>query len=282
MPTESSLNLNQQLLAHMESLRIAGILFMPRGEPLELPNLVQQPNETAVTPKVRLEVQEPDRQSSPVKPETTAPFFASPPVPPPDTPDGRRHALKMLASEISECNLCGELFSTRTQTVFGVGPIDPDVAFVGEAPGADEDRQGEPFVGRAGQLLDRIIVASGFTRKEVYIFNTLKCRPPNNRPPHASECANCRPYFEQQFELVNPKYVVALGATAAKNLLQTGEGIGSLRGKVSQYRGRPLICTYHPSYLLRDETGTKKRECWDDMKLLLKTMGRPIPEVKRG
>jgi DNA polymerase len=156
------------------------------------------------------------------------------------------------------------------------------VAFVGEAPGADEDRQGEPFVGKAGQLLDRIIVASGFSRKEIYIFNTLKCRPPNNRTPHPSECANCRPFFEKQFDLVNPKYVVALGATAAKNLLQTGLGIGRLRGQVLQYRERPLICTFHPSALLRDETGVMKRQCWDDMKLLLNTMGRPIPEVKRG
>jgi DNA polymerase len=278
MPSDSPLNLNQQLLAHLESLRTAGIFFVPRGAALELPNLVQLKTETASIQKVMPIAP----QAASVQSEATPAFFTSPPVPPPDTPDGRRHSLKLLAGEISECNLCGELWSTRTQTVFGVGPIDPDVAFVGEAPGADEDRQGEPFVGRAGQLLDRIIVACGFTRKDVYIFNTLKCRPPNNRPPHASECANCRPYFEQQFELVNPKYVVALGGTAAKNLLQTGEGISSLRGRVCEYRGRPLICTFHPSYLLRDETGTKKRDCWEDMKLLLRTMGRPIPEVKRG
>jgi DNA polymerase len=228
------------------------------------------------------EASPPAQQAAYAQPQETPSFFASPPIPPPDTPDGRRHALKLLATEIADCNLCGELYSTRTQTVFGVGPVDPDVAFVGEAPGADEDRQGEPFVGRAGQLLDRIIVASGFTRKEVYIFNTLKCRPPNNRTPQASECANCRPYFERQFELVSPKYVVALGATAAKNLLQTGLGIGRLRGQVHQYRNRPLICTFHPSALLRDDSGGMKRDCWEDMKLLLRTMGRPIPEVKKG
>ncbi len=282
MSADSSLDLNHQLLVNMESLRKAGMLFLPRGIALELPSLVLSKNEAydpqnavqyaaTSTPKPSFE-----------KTEPAQPFFASPPAPQPETPDGRRHALKMLASEIGECNLCGELYSTRTQTVFGVGPIDPEIAFVGEAPGADEDRLGEPFVGRAGQLLDRIIVACGLTRKEVYIFNTLKCRPPNNRPPHAGECANCRPYFEQQFELVNPRYVVALGGTAAKNLLQTGEGISSLRGKVCQYRGRPLICTFHPSYLLRDETGARKRECWEDMKLLLRTMGRPIPEARRG
>jgi DNA polymerase len=166
--------------------------------------------------------------------------------------------------------------------VFGVGPIDPDIAFVGEAPGADEDRQGEPFVGRAGQLLNRIIAACGFTRGDVYIFNTLKCRPPNNRTPTADECDNCRPFFEKQFDLINPKYVVALGATAAKSLLQTTTGIGRLRGKAYQYRGRPLVCTYHPSALLRDESGAMKRDCWEDMKFLLRTMGRPIPEVKRN
>jgi uracil-DNA glycosylase len=275
MSSEEPINLSQQLLAHMESLRAAGIMFAPRGPAL-------------VLPKLTLPINEPDPAQSMVpkpgiQPQTTPSLFvAAPPTLLPDSPSERRHALTVLASEISGCDLCSELFSTRTQTVFGVGTIDPDVAFVGEAPGADEDRMGEPFVGRAGQLLTRIIGACGFTRKEVYIFNTLKCRPPNNRLPTSSECDNCRPYFERQFELVRPKHVVALGATAAKNLLQTGLGIGKLRGKVYQYRDRPLICTFHPSALLRDDSGAMKRDCWEDMKLLLRTMGRPIPDVKRG
>src|SRR5580692_899128 len=133
MASDDSLNLNQQLLAHMESLRSAGILFVPRGAALELPNLVLQKNETGTTSNVVKEIQPPARQTSSVQPETAQAFFASSPVPPPDTPDGRRHALSVLANEISSCNLCGELYSTRTQTVFGVGPVDPDVAFVGEA-----------------------------------------------------------------------------------------------------------------------------------------------------
>jgi uracil-DNA glycosylase len=267
----SSFDLSQQLLAHMESLRAAGIMFAPRGPTLALPKLILRTSESDLAPNMVPGIQ----------PDGTSSLFALPPTPLTDSPDGRRQALTVLASEISDCNLCSELFSTRTQTVFGVGIIDPDVAFVGEAPGADEDRLGEPFVGRAGQLLTRIIGACGFTRKEVYIVNTLKCRPPNNRTPTSTECDNCRPYFERQFELVKPKHVVALGATAAKNLLQTGLGIGKLRGKVYQYRERPLICTFHPSALLRDDSGAMKRDCWEDMKLLLRTMGRPIPDVKR-
>ena len=111
-------------------------------------------------------------------------------------------------------------------------------------------------------------------------MNTLKCRPPNNRQPNGGECANCWPYFERQFELVQPKYVVALGATAAKNLLKTGDSLANLRGRLHEYRGRPLVCTYHPSALLRDDSKTMWWACWEDMKLLLKTMGRPIPDAK--
>jgi DNA polymerase len=194
----------------------------------------------------------------------------------------RRKELRLLATEVTQCQRCTEMYSTRTQTVFGIGPIDPEVAFVGEAPGADEDRLGEPFVGRAGQLLTRIIQACGFEREEVYIFNILKCRPPNNRTPTTAECANCRPFFDRQFELVKPKHLVALGGTAAKTLINTSTGITRLRGKVYEYRGIPLICTFHPSALLRDESGRMKRDCWEDMKLLLRTMGRPIPNVKRS
>jgi DNA polymerase len=254
MSPNSPIDLAGQLRAHLESLRAAGVMFVPCGEPL-----VFAPLRVAAT-------QEP----------------AAAPEPPPDPLELRRRELTVLAAEVAKCDLCGDMFSTRTQTVFGVGPIDPEVAFVGEAPGADEDRLGEPFVGRAGQLLTRIINACGFRREEVYIFNTLKCRPPNNRTPSPSECDNCRPFLERQFELVRPKYLVALGAIAAKNLLNTPIGITKLRGKVYDYRGVPLVCTFHPSALLRDDTGQKKRDCWEDMKLLLRTMGRPVPEVKRG
>jgi uracil-DNA glycosylase family 4 len=281
MSAERPIDLAQQLLAHLESLRRSGVQLVPRGAALELPELVLRKNEPEPTQDRNRLVQPPEPEIHRGQPQANSSLFVPPPAPLPDMPEGRRHALSVLAQEVSGCDLCGELFSTRTQTVFGVGPVDPDVAFVGEAPGADEDRQGEPFVGRAGQLLNRIIARCGFTRKEVYIFNVLKCRPPNNRNPNPTECENCRPFLERQFDLVKPKYIVALGAIAAKNLLQTTESIGSLRGRVHQYRGRPLICTYHPSFLLRDESRSKWWDCWEDMKLLLNTMGRPIPEAKQ-
>ena len=234
---DSPIDLPRQLRCHLESLRVAGVLFVPRGEPLRI-----------ATPQAALA--EP----------------AAAPEPPPDPLVVRRKELTVLAGEVAGCDLCSDLFSTRTQTVFGVGPIDADVA----------------FVGRAGQLLTRIINGCGFKREEVYIFNTLKCRPPGNRTPTAAECDNCRPFFERQFDIVKPKHVVALGGTAAKALLKTTTGITRLRGKVYQYRGVPLICTFHPSALLRDDTGNMKRDVWEDMKLLLRTMGREIPKPKAG
>lgn len=187
-----------------------------------------------------------------------------------------RHPLDVLRQQVADCTLCPDLFANRTQTVFGAGPIDPDVAFCGEAPGPDEDRQGEPFVGKAGQLLTRIITDSGLTREEVYIFNTLKCRPPGNRTPSAEECTNCRPFFERQFDLIRPKHLVALGGTAAKSLLQTATGITKLRGRVYEYRGVPLICTFHPSAILRDESGFMMAEIQADMRMLARTMGREV------
>jgi len=252
--TTPPIDLTRQLRAHLESLRAAGVMFVPRGEPLTFAPLQVSASPTTVA---KLE-------------------------PPPDPLAVRRKELTVLSAEVAKCNKCDGLFSTRTQTVFGVGPIDPDVAFVGEAPGADEDRSGEPFVGKAGQLLTRIINGCGFKREEVYIFNTLKCRPPGNRTPTPEECQNCRPFFERQFDIIRPKHVVALGGTAAKNLLNTSTGITRLRGKVYTFRDVPLICTFHPSALLRDDTGKMKRDVWEDMKLLLRTMGRAIPEVKKA
>jgi DNA polymerase len=211
---------------------------------------------------------------------------ATPPVPiliePVEAPaaevggeESRRVALSLMADEVAACNRCKELYSTRTQTVFGVGRLSPDVCFVGEAPGADEDRQGEPFVGAAGQLLNKIIAAMGLARDDVYICNTLKCRPPKNRTPSPDECTNCRPYFERQIELVAPQLICCLGATAAKNVLRSTQGINRLRGRWHDYNGIPVMCTFHPAALLRDPA--LKRDTWDDMKLILHRLGRPVP-----
>jgi DNA polymerase len=168
------------------------------------------------------------------------------------------------------------LVASRTQTVFGVGDPLAKVCFFGEAPGADEDAAGEPFVGRAGQLLNKIIEAITLKRENVYILNVLKCRPPGNRPPADDEIANCRGYFERQLEIIRPQYIVCLGATAAKALLQTPWSIGRLRGKFHDYQGSKVLATYHPAYLLRNPAA--KADVWDDMKLLMHDMGIEVPK----
>lgn len=159
--------------------------------------------------------------------------------------------------------------------MFGVGHPRPRVVFFGEAPGADEDRQGEPFVGRAGQLLTKIIAACGWQRSDVYIMNVLKCRPPDNRNPLPAETDNCRPFFERQLEILRPEYIVCVGTVPAQALLETKDSVGKLRGRFYEYRGSQVLVTYHPSYLLRNP-GAKKY-VWEDMQKLLKDMGLPIP-----
>jgi DNA polymerase len=200
---------------------------------------------------------------------------ASPAPEQPRPPVSRTAALQVLQAEVAGCALCRELAAQRTQTVFGVGNPNARLCFLGEAPGADEDRLGEPFVGRAGQLLDRIIEACTLKRDEVYILNVLKCRPPGNRAPLPDEVANCRRFFERQLELLQPEFVCCLGATAAQSLLQTTRSLGQLRGKLHDYRGIRVAVTYHPAYLLRYPE--QKRATWEDMKLLMQEMGLALP-----
>jgi DNA polymerase len=179
-------------------------------------------------------------------------------------PWGEAASLDFLNDQICSCLKC-PLGQTRTNFVFGVGNPAARVMFVGEAPGADEDAQGEPFVGRAGQLLNKIIEAVELKREEVYICNILKCRPPNNREPLPSEMETCTPYLEKQIALVKPAFIICLGRVAAQWLLQSNETLGSMRGKVHGYRGAKLIVTYHPAALLRNPNW--KRPAWDDMKM---------------
>ena len=167
-----------------------------------------------------------------------------------------------LEATVSSCTKC-PLHATRTQTVFGVGNRSAQWMFIGEAPGADEDRQGEPFVGRAGQLLNAILFAMGLKREEVYIANVIKCRPPGNRDPQPEEVAQCEPYLIRQIELIKPRLIVALGRHAAHSLLKTEVPLGKLRGQRLSYHGTPLIVTYHPAYLLRNPAD--KRKVWDDL-----------------
>ncbi|MEX1229703.1 MAG: uracil-DNA glycosylase [Planctomycetaceae bacterium] len=183
----------------------------------------------------------------------------------------RQRQLQILAETVSGCRRCAELAEMRTQTVFGVGDPQARIMFIGEAPGADEDKQGEPFVGRAGQLLDKIIEACKLKREEIYIANILKCRPPGNRAPLPAEAGNCREYLDAQIEIVQPEYIVCWGTTAAQNLLGTAESIGKLRQRFFPYGSAKVLCTYHPSYLLRNPPA--KKDVWEDMKFFFREQG---------
>ena len=246
----------RQVKQHLESLRAAGVDWLPLAPP---PAVEPAP----ATPASLFDVAE-ERSAS--MPDATPAVTLS--------PEQRRQELTVLAEKVSHCVRCAELASTRTQTVFGEGALDALICFVGEAPGADEDATGRPFVGAAGQLLDRIIAACGMKREEVYICNILRCRPPGNRLPLPNEASNCREWLEGTLEQVKPKYICCLGACAAQNLLGTKLSIGRLRGQFQDYRGIPVLCTYHPAYLLRNPAA--KKDVWDDMKKLLARMGRPV------
>jgi uracil-DNA glycosylase len=193
-----------------------------------------------------------------------------------------------VRERVRVCTKCPHLASSRTQTVFGVGNPDAELMFIGEAPGVDEDKQGEPFVGRAGQLLTRIIETMGLARKEVYIANILKCRPDTspgsfgNRPPTPREMQTCRPYLVEQIDIIRPKVLVALGAVAVEGLLGTRGTMRELRGRWHSYNGTPLMITYHPAYLLRNQAPSEKRKVWEDMLQVLERLEKPITEKQRS
>jgi uracil-DNA glycosylase len=184
-------------------------------------------------------------------------------------------ALTEILNDIGECTRC-RLHKGRTKLVFGVGNVNADIMFVGEGPGADEDKQGEPFVGRAGQLLNNMISAMGIRREDVYIANVVKCRPPENRTPEKDECDTCSPFLMRQIEIIQPKMIVALGAVAAKNLLGVNDSMANLRGKIYDFRGTKLIATYHPAYLLRDPR--QKAEAWKDLQMVMHELGMAVPK----
>lgn len=193
------------------------------------------------------------------------------------SPAEKSSGLQQLSAEVSGCTLCQALARTRTQTVFADGSPTAELCFVGEAPGADEDAQGIPFVGRAGQLLTKIIEACGLKREEVYICNVIKCRPPENRNPLPDEICNCRPYLERQLQILQPKMLVALGKFAAAHLLlkrPEDVPITKMRGQIHEYCGIPFMITLHPAYLLRNPAA--KKDVWEDMKEVMRQLGRPV------
>jgi len=202
----------------------------------------------------------------------------------PDTVRGEQHVdvdagndqetLEQLLAEIGDCQLC-KLSEGRTRLVFGVGSPRADLVFVGEAPGRDEDVQGEPFVGKAGQMLTRIISGMGLERNDVYICNVIKCRPPENRDPRPEEIATCEPFLIKQLKIIKPRAICALGTFASQTLLNSEERISRLRGRFHDYYGIPIMPTYHPSYLLRNPHA--KRDVWEDIKMVMELLDLPLP-----
>lgn len=211
-----------------------------------------------------------------------------PPLPPPLAPAAKTAAMNELRAQALACVKCAHLASSRKTVVFGVGDIHARLLFVGEAPGADEDRQGEPFVGKAGELLTKMIVAMGLTRADVYIANILKCRPDTpgqtagNRKPTSDEMATCIPWLHRQIDIIQPAAMVALGATAVEGLLGKTIGITKLRGTWQTYRGIPLMPTYHPAYLLRNQAPAEKRKVWEDLLAVMEKLALPINAKQRG
>jgi uracil-DNA glycosylase len=184
-------------------------------------------------------------------------------------------ALRLIREDLGDCTRCPLHKHGRKQIVFGVGNPKADLMFIGEAPGADEDQQGEPFVGRAGQLLNNMIKAMGLRREDVYIANVIKCRPPGNRTPERDECETCSPFLMRQISAIKPKAIVALGAVAAKTLLAINAPMSEFRGRWFDFRGTKLAVTYHPAFLLRDPR--QKKETWKDLRMVMKELGLAIP-----
>ena len=223
-----------------------------------------------------------------VTPVPAANPTASKPLPPKLDPADKIVAFGALHARVLACQQCSHLVATRHSVVFGIGDPNARLLFVGEAPGADEDLAGEPFVGRAGELLSKIIGAMGLSRDTVYIANILKCRPdmpsgaPGNRKPRSEEMAACSPWLQEQIDLIQPEVVVALGSTAVEGLFGGSVMITRLRGKWMNYRGIPLMPTYHPSYLLRNQVVAEKRRVWEDMLAVMEKLGMPISATQRG
>jgi len=238
-------------------------------------------------PQYATTVEQPQGAAAP-KPTGLGPLAAAlpsavlPPAPIVDQPKlgsaERLNQLTVLATTVASCTRC-ELHATRTQTVFSRGNPDAELVFIGEGPGADEDAQGLPFVGKAGQLLDKMIEAMGMSEREVYICNIVKCRPPGNRTPEPREMASCMPYLTEQLSVIQPKALVALGATALRGLFGPGEGIAKARGNFRLYQGAiPVMPTFHPAYVLRQPTKEIRGMVWSDLQQVLKHLGRTVPK----
>jgi len=231
-------------------------------------------------------IQHPTSNVAPMPRLASAPILAAASIAPLEGSKAER--LAAMRGPVLACTKCSHLVKSRTQVVFGVGSPEAELMFVGEAPGEDEDRQGEPFVGKAGQLLTKIIETMGFPRGDVYIANVLKCRPdmppgmPGNRKPKPEEMKVCLPYLREQIDIIRPRVIVALGATAMEGLTGSTESMSRLRGRWHDFQGTPLMATYHPAYLLRNQALSEKRKVWEDMLMVLERLGKTITEKQRN
>lgn len=269
----SKTSLNYYLSEYLEDLKRAGVKDfrkMPANSAQPVQNAPvnqSKPARLQETPVLEAGVQPQDRREPAPQLNVVSPAPAG---------EDRASKLAQLAQQIAQCTLCPALVQNRTQTVFGTGDPYAELCFVGEGPGAEEDLQGKPFVGRSGQLLtDMIEKGMGIKRDSVFICNIVRCRPPQNRNPEKQEANNCRPFLDATLDVVQPKFICCLGSIAATNLLQTDKPIGKLRGIVHDYNGVKVVCTYHPAYLLRNPSA--KKQTWDDLKLLMREMGLQIP-----
>ncbi|MBI3879367.1 MAG: uracil-DNA glycosylase [Verrucomicrobia bacterium] len=286
MPTQFA-ELLDAAITHLEDLKAHGTRFVAAA-PESLAALAVTPGRPVAAPAAR------SFSPSAPAPAPSRPAVAAvrapqslAPLPPPLDRAAKEVAMADLRQRALACVKCPNLVTTRANVVFGVGDIHAQLMFVGEAPGADEDRAGEPFVGAAGQLLTKIIQTMGLSRDSVYIANILKCRP--DTPPHATgnrkptpvEMDTCKPWLMEQFDLIQPRVIVALGATAVEGLLGL-TGITRLRGKWQTFRGVPVMPTFHPSYLLRTQALADKRRVWEDMLAVMEKLAMPINERQRG
>jgi uracil-DNA glycosylase len=269
--TVFNVTLRRLLIQHLQSYRRSGVthwhsrpreVLASNPSSPELASQLDSPSPTEKSPPKPLASHPAENESSPV-PRSTGSLSKKKRL-------EQLQQLQQLQTCVADCRKCSELAETRTQTVFGVGNPNANIMFIGEAPGADEDRTGEPFVGRAGKLMNKIIEACEWNREDLYIANILKCRPPGNRNPDPTEAANCREFLDSQISLVNPGYIICWGSVASKNLLSSKEPIGKMRKQLFQYGSAKVLCTYHPSYLLRNPPA--KKDVWEDLQFLIGEM----------
>lgn len=263
--------LREQAVEYLQYLKEQGITHVPSsGKTFAKPSPSARPTAPRRPPTAAAPAAVPAK-AVPAKSKDSGIRYAGAPAKP---PKGGKDTLESIAAEIAACRAC-KLADTRTNTVAGEGCLNPDIMFVGEGPGADEDAQGRPFVGRSGQLLTKMILAMGYTREQVFIGNIVKCRPPGNRAPTPEEMAGCIPYLKRQIAVIRPKLIVCLGATAARGLVQETMPIGKARGSWREFEGIPVMLTFHPAYLLRDPR--QKAPCWADLKAVLARLGKQPP-----